>query len=165
MTCVMAVPGGRAQPWPDRREYLAPIRTGGEKTMFKQALPALAIALFPLTPALADETDIGARLYQESCSGCHGASGKSGGELSQLLNIETPALTGLAAANDGVFPMLDVIQIIDGRTGVRAHGGPMPVFGSLYSASSVTGGTDYGSVVEVRGRILSLAMYLQSIQE
>jgi mono/diheme cytochrome c family protein len=165
MTCVMAVPGGRAQPWADRREYLAPIRTGGEKTMFKQALPALAIALFPLTPALADETDIGARLYQESCSGCHGASGKSGGELSQLLNIETPALTGLAAANDGVFPMLDVIQIIDGRTGVRAHGGPMPVFGSLYSASSVTGGTDYGSVVEVRGRILSLAMYLQSIQE
>lgn len=133
--------------------------------MFKQALPALAIALSALSPALADETDVGARLYQESCSGCHGASGKSGGELSQLLNIETPALTGLAAANDGVFPMLDVIQIIDGRTGVRAHGGPMPVFGGLYSASSVTGGSDYSSVVEVRGRILSLAMYLQSIQE
>lgn len=134
-------------------------------TMIKQALPVLVIALSTLMPALADETDIGARLYQESCAGCHGASGKGGGELSQLLSIETPALTGLAAANDGIFPMLDIIQIIDGRTGVRAHGGPMPVFGSLYSASSVTGGTDYGSVVEVRGRILSLAMYLQSIQE
>ena len=133
--------------------------------MFKQVLPALAIAISALSPALADEVDIGARLYQESCSGCHGATGKGGGELSTLLSIETPALTGLAAANDGKFPMLEVIHIIDGRTGVRAHGGPMPVFGSLYTASSATGGNDYSSVIEVRGRILSLAMYLQSIQE
>jgi hypothetical protein len=94
--------------------------------MLKQVLPALVLAVFSLTPALADETDIGARLYQESCSGCHGASGKGGGELSQLLSIKTPALTGLAAANDGAFPMLEVIHIIDGRTGVRAHGGPIP---------------------------------------
>ena len=161
----MAAVDGMAKPGRDRRECLAPIELEERLTMFRHALPVLVIALSTLTPAYADETDIGARLYQESCSGCHGASGKGGGELSQVLNIETPALTGLAAANDGTFPMLDVIQIIDGRTGVRAHGGPMPVFGSLYSASSVTGGSDYGSVVEVRGRILSLAMYLQSIQE
>jgi mono/diheme cytochrome c family protein len=133
--------------------------------MWKQAIPAMFLALTSQTPALADEVDIGARLYQESCSGCHGASGKGGGELSHLLNVKPPALTGLSAANDGEFPMLNVIHIIDGRSGVRAHGGPMPIFGSLYSASSVTGGSDYGSVVEVRGRILSLAMYLESIQE
>lgn len=133
--------------------------------MWKLLVPAAFAVLAAQSPALAEEADIGARLYQESCSGCHGATGKAGGELSQLLNIETPALTGLAAANDGVFPMLDIIHVIDGRSGVRGHGGPMPIFGSLYSASSVTAGTDYGSVVEVRGRILSLAMYLESIQE
>lgn len=133
--------------------------------MWKQAIPAVFLALCTHAPAFAEEVDIGARLYQESCSGCHGATGKGGGELSKLLNIETPALTGLAAANDGVFPMLNVIHIIDGRSGVRGHGGPMPIFGSLYSASSVTAGSDYGSVVEVRGRILSLAMYLEAIQE
>jgi mono/diheme cytochrome c family protein len=133
--------------------------------MLKRALPAIFVVFSALSPAVADETDIGARLYQESCSGCHGATGKGGGELSKLLNVQVPALTGLAAANDGAFPMLDVIQIIDGRTGVRAHGGPMPIFGSLYTASSVTAGSDYSSVIEVRGRILSLAMYLQSIQE
>ncbi|KAF0113743.1 MAG: hypothetical protein FD150_1899 [Rhodobacteraceae bacterium] len=133
--------------------------------MWKQVVPAVFAILSAQAPALAEEVDVGARLYQESCSGCHGATGKGGGELSKLLNIETPALTGLAAANDGVFPMLDVIHTIDGRSGVRGHGGPMPIFGSLYSASSVTAGTDYGSVVEVRGRILSLAMYLESIQE
>jgi mono/diheme cytochrome c family protein len=140
-------------------------RTGGGMTMWKRTLPAVFLVLAVQTPAVAEEADIGARLYQESCSGCHGATGKGGGELSQLLKIDTPALTGLAAANDGVYPMLDVIHIIDGRSGVRGHGGPMPIFGSLYSASSVTAGTDYGSVVEVRGRILSLAMYLESIQE
>jgi mono/diheme cytochrome c family protein len=133
--------------------------------MWKQTVSAVFLILSAQAPALAEEVDVGARLYQESCSGCHGATGKGGGELSQLLKIDTPALTGLAAANDGVFPMLDIIHVIDGRSGVRGHGGPMPIFGSLYSASSVTAGSDYGSVVEVRGRILSLAMYLEAIQE
>ncbi len=133
--------------------------------MWKQAVPAVFMAVCIQAPVLAEEVDVGARLYQESCSGCHGATGKGGGELSKLLTSEPPALTQLAAANDGVFPMLEVIHTIDGRSGVRGHGGPMPIFGSLYSASSVTAGTDYGSVVEVRGRILSLAMYLESIQE
>lgn len=133
--------------------------------MWTRLLTAVVAAFVVQSPAIADEVDIGARLYQESCSGCHGATGKGGGELTDLLNIQPPALTGLTAANDGKFPMLDVIHIIDGRSGVRGHGGPMPIFGSLYSASSVTAGTDYGSVVEVRGRILSLAMYLEAIQE
>ncbi|MFM7333380.1 MAG: c-type cytochrome [Tabrizicola sp.] len=127
--------------------------------------PAVLAALVVQSPAFAEEVDVGARLYQESCSGCHGATGKGGGELTDLLSIQPPALTGLSAAHDGVFPMLDVVHIIDGRSGLGAHGGPMPIFGSLYSASSVTAGTDYGSVIEVRGRILSLAMYLESIRE
>jgi mono/diheme cytochrome c family protein len=133
--------------------------------MWIRMLPALVAAFVAQSPVFAEEVDIGARLYQESCSGCHGATGKGGGELTDLLNIQPPALTGLTAANDGTFPMLNIIHIIDGRSGLRAHGGPMPIFGSLYSASSVTAGTDYGSVIEVRGRILSLAMYLESIQE
>ena len=133
--------------------------------MWKSIVPVVVAFVFVQTSAFADEVDVGARLYQESCSGCHGATGKGGGELSQLLNVATPALTGLSAANDGTFPMLNVIHVIDGRSGLRAHGGPMPIFGSLYSASSVVGGSDYSSVLEVRGRILSLALYLESIQE
>ena len=41
----------------------------------------------------------------------------------------------------------------------------MPVFGAMFTASSAGGGDDYGAVIEVRGRILSLAMYLESIQK
>lgn len=131
------------------------------------AMKYLRLSVVPFlllcSPALAQGADVGKELYDVSCSGCHGADGAGGGEISALLTIETPDLTTLSARNDGKFPMLDVIHIIDGRTGVRAHGGPMPVFGSVYTSSSVAQG--YGSVVEVRGRVLSLAMYLESLQK
>lgn len=60
--------------------------------------------------------------------------------------------------------MLDVIHIIDGRTGLRAHGGPMPVYGDVFSRN---GGDDmdYSGVLEARGKILSLAYYLESLQD
>lgn len=115
--------------------------------------------------AFAEEVDAGKKLFDESCAGCHGATGSGGGELSTLLNIATPKLTELSSRNGGAFPMLQVIHIIDGRSGLRAHGGPMPVFGSLYSASSGADDGGYSAVLEVRGRILSLAMYLESIQQ
>ncbi|MDX5358293.1 MAG: cytochrome c [Rhodobacterales bacterium] len=125
----------------------------------------LVTSLFLAMPAAAQAPDVGKRLYEESCAGCHGASGKGGGEIAGLLSVQTPDLTGLASRNDGTFPMLQVIHIIDGRTGLRAHGGPMPVFGSLYSSSSMAGPDSYGAVVEVHGRILALAKYLESIQQ
>jgi hypothetical protein len=60
--------------------------------------------------------------------------------------------------------MLRVIHTIDGRTGIRAHGGPMPVYGSMFSSQAASEGMGYGSVVETRGRILSIALYLEGIQ-
>lgn len=134
--------------------------------MTKSILGMLLVPLLFLPlPAAAQGSDVGKRLYEESCAGCHGATGKGGGEIAGLLNVQTPDLTGLAARNDGRFPMLQVIHIIDGRTGLRAHGGPMPVFGSLYSTSSQAGPDSYGAVIEVHGRILALAKYLEAIQQ
>jgi len=37
----------------------------------------------------------------------------------ESMTVELPVLTGFSAANDGSFPMLDVIQTIDGRQGTR----------------------------------------------
>ena len=80
------------------------------------------------------------------------------------MTVEVPALTGLAAANDGTFPLLDVIQTIDGRQGTRGHGYPMPVWGTRFSKETETPGP-YGAEAVIRGRILSLAYYLESLQE
>ena len=126
---------------------------------------AAALALPMATQALAEAPDAGQQLFMQSCAGCHGESGSGGGEVADLLKIAPPDLTGLSARNDGTFPMLQVIHIIDGRTGLRAHGGPMPIFGAMYTASSGSGEDPYSATVEVRGRILSLAMYLESIQK
>ncbi len=102
--------------------------------------------------------------YMNSCASCHGASGRGDGSLADLMTVTVPSLTNLSQKNDGVFPMLDVIQTIDGRQGTRGHGYPMPVWGSRFSDAMPDMGP-YGSEVAVRGRILSLAIYLESIQE
>lgn len=117
-----------------------------------------------LAPAAVSADDLGAEDFQEYCATCHGTNAKGGGDLTGILTVEVPDLTGLAAANEGLFPMLDVIHVIDGRTGVRAHGGPMPVYGRVFSAEASEHGT-YAAALEARGRVLSIAYYLESIQE
>lgn len=114
--------------------------------------------------AFADST--GEIEYMNSCASCHGIGGKGMGPVSEVLSVVAPPLTDLSADNDGVFPMLETIQIIDGRTGVRGHGTEgMPVWGAVYKAPMEETVGSYGSEIAVRGRILSLALYLESIQE
>jgi mono/diheme cytochrome c family protein len=127
----------------------------------REILSICCVGSVMASAALAQDADIGASLYGDYCAACHGASGKGDGDMANVMTIAAPDLTGLAAANDGQFPMLKVIHVIDGRTGVRAHGGPMPVFGRSFMHDS----DGYGGVLETRGRILSLALYLETIQE
>lgn len=114
---------------------------------------------------LAQADEVGRREYLYNCSACHGDSGRGDGPIAQYINVETPGLTTLAQHNDGVFPLLHVIQVIDGRSGVGPHGTIMPVWGERFMASEIGDGGPYGGEVIVRGRILSLARYLESIQD
>lgn len=120
--------------------------------------------LFCAGSALAD--DSGKREYMNSCATCHGETAKGGGPMTELLKVNVPSLTGLSAANDGVFPMLEVIHTIDGRQGTRGHGFPMPIWGTRFSAQAESDGPGlFGGESIVRGRILSIAYYLESIQD
>ncbi|MBD3764102.1 MAG: cytochrome c [Rhodobacterales bacterium] len=112
----------------------------------------------------AQQIDVGAQLYQDYCAACHGASGKGDGDMANVITIPSPDLTLLARNNGGAFPMLQVVHIIDGRTGVRAHGGAMPVFGRVFAHDPTPGQSDWSSLIEARGKVLSLATYLDSIQ-
>lgn len=120
------------------------------------------ISVFGPGFALADAT--GESEYVNACAACHGATARGDGPLAELMTVPVPALTGLSAANEGEFPMLDVIHSIDGRQGTRGHGYPMPVWGSRFKAE--LGMPDsLGNETLVRGRILSIALYLEAIQE
>ncbi|MDJ1008643.1 MAG: cytochrome c [Paracoccaceae bacterium] len=127
--------------------------------MISAALAVLATA----GAAIGEET--GEEEYLSACASCHGVGGTGPGPMKDYLSVAPPGLTGLAAANDGAFPMLKVIQIIDGRTGVRGHGGDgMPVWGAVFKAAEREAGS-YAAEIEARGRMLSLALYLEAIQE
>ena len=135
--------------------------------MLTRALLTAGLALAAVSPAIADDT--GQQEYMVACAICHGETGKGEGPFAPLLNIHTPDLTRLAAENEtdpGVFPFLDVLMIVDGRTGVRAHGDTsMPIWGERFAATAEETAGPYGSELQVRGRLLSLVYYLESIQE
>ena len=114
------------------------------------------------TTALGEET--GQSLYMDACASCHGAAAMGMGTMAEFMSVRVPNLNELAKNNDGVFPMLDVIQIIDGRTGVRGHGSEMPVWGREFKAELLEDAGIYGSEIYARGKVLSLAYYLESIQ-
>lgn len=134
-------------------------------TRFPSFAAAVLASALPAAPAFAQDADIGAALYVNHCAVCHGGGGKGGGDMAGLMTVQPPDLTQLAASNEGEFPMGRVIQVIDGRGGVRAHGAPMPVFGAVFRPGGAGPGLEYGSEVEARGRTLSLALYIESIQE
>ncbi|MBY6203075.1 cytochrome c [Maritalea mobilis] len=111
------------------------------------------------------QSEAGMLEYQRACASCHGIAAQGNGPLAEFMTVPVPDLTQISLNNDGEFPMLQVIQIIDGRTGVRGHGYPMPVWGDRFSTELAPEIGEYGAELIVRGRILALATHLESIQE
>ena len=124
----------------------------------------IAASLFALssTAGFAEEA-MGQAVFTQYCATCHGASGTGDGPLTEMITSKVPDLTKISMQNDGEFPMLDVIHIIDGRTGLRGHGGPMPTYGAVFASESFD--AEFGSVIYTRAKILSLAYFLENIQE
>jgi len=136
----------------------------------------LLTALMATNVALAEEDTIGSDEYRMSCLSCHGVGGRGNGPLAKFLTVPPGDLTKLAKNNRGQypkvkaghFPFLHVYEIIDGRADVAAHGErAMPVWGNRYLAEQpATTGPYVGEYEKaVRGRILELVYYLQSIQQ
>ncbi|WP_101065690.1 c-type cytochrome [Roseovarius salinarum] len=134
--------------------------------MITRPVPVLAAAIAAATglAGAAAADGIGKAEYMNSCAGCHGETAAGDGPLAALMTVEVPPLTGLAADNGGAFPMRMVIRTIDGRHRPASHGFPMPVWGARLREAAEADGPVMPELV-ARGRILSLAYYLESIQE
>lgn len=104
----------------------------------------------------------GSQLYQQYCSACHGLSGTGNGPAAVALKKPPADLTQIAKRRDGTFPKSEIIQYIDGRMSVDAHGTrEMPIWGSKFS--ELTGGGEFGDE-SARGKVTTLVEYLESIQ-
>ena len=138
---------------------------------------ASAFALFATgSTVYAEDDTIGSDEYRISCLSCHGVGGRGDGPLARFLTVKPTDLTSLAKNNGGQYPQLkagqypflQVYQVIDGRATVEVHGErAMPVWGNRYLAEQPGGVSSFGGDYEkmVRGRILELVYYIQSIQE
>jgi mono/diheme cytochrome c family protein len=128
------------------------------------------LSLILLTPASGrgQEQEVAAGgkiIFEDNCMVCHGQRGKGDGIMVTfgLLNIAPPDLTLLGKRNGGHFPFWRVYGIIDGRDPLKAHGSQeMPLWGDEFRLEA---GSGVMAQSEVRGKILSLVYYLQSLQE
>lgn len=126
--------------------------------------PVLFLVLAASPAVAADDQVLGRETYQGACAACHGAEAKGDGPMVDLISVPVPDLTGIAARNGGAFPWLKVVHIIDGRTGLRGHGGPMPLFGALFAGDTTAADAPDGSPVITSARVLAVTGYLASIQ-
>lgn len=113
----------------------------------------------------AEDTEVGAELFSDTCSACHGADAKGGGPMAAILSVAPSDLTQLSTGNDGVFPTARVVRRIDGTTEVLAHGGAMPLFGLILEGPSDILLAPDGSEVIAPESIVDIAAWLESIQE
>ena len=121
-------------------------------------------ALLCAFPVIAQEAT-GERDYMRACVSCHGTSGKGDGPLADLMTLKVSDLTVLSISNDGTFPLHDVMMFIDGRSRIRAHGGDMPVWGQIFVQDAEDYVARYEAENVAERRVLSLALYIESLQE
>ncbi len=117
----------------------------------------------PLTWQQAALTD-GEELYLELCAVCHGNGGMGDGPAASALVKTLPDLTGLAARNNGEFPLQRVEDSITGESRIVAHGTiDMPIWGQAFEGVRPDWKM-FRREALARHRIHSLAEYLATIQ-
>ncbi|GGH51957.1 c-type cytochrome [Frigidibacter albus] len=126
-------------------------------------IACLALSLAP-PPAAADPVAEGRAVWVDACASCHGPAARGDGPMAGILVLPVPDLTGLAAANDGTFPWLRVVHLVDGRSGLRGHGGPMPIFGALMRGDAVAAEAPDGTPLITSARVLAVVAWLDSVQ-
>jgi mono/diheme cytochrome c family protein len=103
----------------------------------------------------------GHNLYEEHCYVCHGLRAAGDGPLAEELKVAPADLTKIAQRRGGVFPEVELREIIDGRRKLRGHGpANMPIWGKVFANQ----GAGAAHEAEIRDKVDSLVEYLLSIQ-
>ena len=102
------------------------------------------------------------KTYLRYCGACHGPDGKGDGVASSFMRPKPTDLTQIAKQNGGEYPYMRVMETIDGRNNVRAHGDPqMPVWGEIFAQESTW---DAARRDEVRAKLMAITEHIRSIQ-
>ncbi|MDH5275103.1 MAG: cytochrome c [Gammaproteobacteria bacterium] len=105
----------------------------------------------------------GDQLFQRFCASCHGRAGYGDGPVAPSFKVMIPDLTRLAQRSGGRFPARRVVEIIDGRAVLPAHGTrPMPVWGYEFEAQAPS---DQSGRAAAQTLINRLADHIRSMQQ
>lgn len=128
---------------------------------------AIWIALVMLAGCVDAPVSMGRADYERFCVSCHGVDGRGDGLVAGGLGAAPPDLTQIAAANGGVFPLVEVMSTIDGYTRRVQHGAQlMPEFGPvIQSGDLVLVETEPGVRTPTPERLLALARYIETLQD
>jgi mono/diheme cytochrome c family protein len=137
--------------------------------MFRTTTLAAAsvMAVCSAVAAQAQDAALGETIYADRCAVCHGDSGAGDGMVGVLFAQPPKDLKLLSRENGGVFPFMDVVQAIDGRAEIDAHGrSEMPVWGTYFMQEAIDNPAinPKNARYITEGRILALTYYLQTMQ-
>ena len=133
--------------------------------LFAFATSGIVAATWSAAPT-ATSADSGEALYQANCANCHGRYAEGSGPIAADLTKTPPDLRHLAAANGGVFPRQHVIDVIDGRAFVAAHGDrEMPVWGEAFESLEGDAASKADAEANTQDKIDALVDFLASIQQ
>ena len=106
----------------------------------------------------------GHQIYAAQCAACHGADGTGRADVAREAPV--PDLTRMAARNDGTFPMLRVLERLEGYgLGVTEIArSDMPRYGLLMDGELMRVETAEGLSQPVPAKLVAIARHLQSIQ-
>jgi len=135
--------------------------------LLASALGTVLLASGLAQPAAAQvrQHERGAEAYRLACAQCHGEQGRGDGPLRNLLNIQATDLTTLRQRSGGEFPFYRVMQIVDGRTEIGAHGTrQMPAWGAVFSLEAWDRLDPFWRETYIRGRIVELVTHIETLQ-
>jgi mono/diheme cytochrome c family protein len=101
------------------------------------------------------------------CASCHGVGGTGDGPVAKELKSQPSDLTVLTKNNDGHFPYLRLLRVIEGDGSsseryLRAHGSrEMPVWGEVFRRE----GGSCTSYADAQAKIMNIVGYIAFIQQ
>lgn len=117
------------------------------------------------TVSTADKfSDLGKDLFVEHCARCHGFDATGKGSDANELKTQPADLTKISERRGGVWPMLEVMSILDGYLKVQEPRDDVPIITKLNDGPTVEFDTGNGLVTRIPSRLIEVAEYLESIQ-
>ena len=110
-------------------------------------------------------TNAGKTLYMQHCMSCHGVDGRGDGPAAVRLSTTPADLTQIAARRDGVWPALEVMEILSGYSRNTQPRDDMPVIVDILDHEMSEFDPGNGKPFLMPTKLIEIADYLESRQD